>query len=66
MFIIAAEVRIFGALAYLLLGSGKKQWWADGVERGDNKKTIQVSSPSLSSIPKDVSSNDSNKNINTQ
>ncbi|XP_065897730.1 sialin-like isoform X2 [Dysidea avara] len=66
VFIIAAEVRIFGALAYLLLGSGKKQWWADGVERGDNKKTIQVSSPSLSSIPKDVSSNDSNKNINTQ
>ena len=65
MFIIAAEIYIFGALAYLLLGSGKKQWWADGVKHEANKKTIEISSPSLSSIPKDMSSNDPNFNANT-
>ncbi|XP_065897726.1 sialin-like isoform X2 [Dysidea avara] len=65
VFIIAAQIYVFGALAYLLLGSGEKQWWADGVAHGDNKKTIQISSPSLSSIPKDMSSNDSNKNTYT-
>ncbi|XP_065897728.1 sialin-like [Dysidea avara] len=65
VFIIAAEVYVFGTIIYLLLGSGEKQWWADGVEHGDNKKTIQISSPSLFSIPKDMSSNNSTKNINS-
>jgi len=55
VFIIAAEIYVFGAIAYLLLGSGKKQWWADGVEHGDNKKTVQISSPQSTSS---VSSND--------
>ena len=30
MFIIAAEIYIFGAIAYLILASGEKQPWADG------------------------------------
>ena len=30
VFIIAAEVYSFGAIAYIILGSGKKQPWADG------------------------------------
>ena len=33
VFIIAAEVYIFGALVYLILAEGTKQWWADGVKR---------------------------------
>ena len=61
MFIIAAEIYVFGALAYLLLGNGEKQWWADGVEHGDNKKTVQISSSSLSSVPNSVSPTDVNK-----
>jgi len=49
---------VFGAIAYLLLGSGKKQWWADGVESGGNRNTVQASSPSLTSFPNSISSND--------
>ena len=30
VFIIAAEIYIFGAIAYLILASGEKQPWADG------------------------------------
>ena len=33
-----AEVYIFGALVYLILGSGELQWWADGIPRNKNKK----------------------------
>jgi len=57
VFIIAAEIYVFGAIAYLILGSGEKQWWADGVEHGD-KKAIQTSSPHLSPLPNSISSND--------
>ena len=32
VFTMSAEVYIFGMLDYLILGSGQKQWWADGVE----------------------------------
>ena len=31
MFIIAAEVYLFGACIYVILAEGKEQWWADGV-----------------------------------
>ena len=34
MFIISAEVYIFGAIIFLILASGEKQWWADGVKGG--------------------------------
>ena len=33
VFIISAEVYVFGAIVYLILASGEKQWWADGVQR---------------------------------
>ena len=39
MFIISAEVYVFGAIVYLILASGEKQWWADGVR----KKTMNYS-----------------------
>ena len=32
VFIICAEIYIFGGVTYLLLASGNKQWWADGVK----------------------------------
>ena len=37
MFIIAAEIYIFGALVYIILGSGKKQPWADGPADSNRK-----------------------------
>ncbi|XP_065897720.1 sialin-like isoform X2 [Dysidea avara] len=43
VFIIAAEIYVFGAIAYLLLASGEKQWWADGVQ-ATNKRDIQAPS----------------------
>ncbi|XP_065897699.1 sialin-like isoform X2 [Dysidea avara] len=45
VFIIAAEAYVFGAIAYLLLGSGEKQWWADGVKH--NKEDVQTPLSSL-------------------
>ena len=30
VFFLSAEIYAFGALIFLILGSGKKQWWADG------------------------------------
>ena len=63
MFIIAAEIYVFGAIAYLLLGSGEKQWWADGVEHGDNRKTAQIPPSSLSSVTNSVSSTDVNNDV---
>ena len=32
VFLISAEIYIFGALVFLILASGQKQWWADGVK----------------------------------
>ena len=32
VFLICAEVYVFGAIIYLILARGEKQWWADGVE----------------------------------
>lgn len=34
VFLISAEMYVFGAIIYLILASGKKQWWADGVAGG--------------------------------
>ena len=31
VFILAAEIYVFGALVYVILGRGDKQWWAEGV-----------------------------------
>ena len=38
VFIIAAEVYFFGTLIYILLGSGKKQPWADAPETSDVRR----------------------------
>ncbi len=43
VFIIAAEVYLFGAAIYAILGDGKKQWWADGDRR---KLKHQIDLPS--------------------
>ena len=32
MFIISAELYAFGSLIYLILGSGRKQYWADPID----------------------------------
>lgn len=48
MFIIAAEVYLFGAAIYAILGSGKKQWWADGDPKRKSKLPINLP-PSYSS-----------------
>jgi len=37
VFIIAAEVYVFGAMVYNILGSGKKQPWAEGYGNSDKK-----------------------------
>lgn len=37
VFIIAAEVYFFGTLVYILLGSGKKQPWADAPKVSNNR-----------------------------
>ena len=43
VFIIATEVYMFGALAYIILGSGKKQPWADGDDQHKrNAKHLQI------------------------
>ena len=36
----SAEIYVFGIIMYLLLGSGKKQYWADGV--GAKEKQTRV------------------------
>ena len=53
VFIIAAEVYIFGALVYLILAEGTKQWWADGVKRarsGEDEDEIIVSQKQKATI----------------
>ena len=47
VFIISAELYAFGAIIYLLLGSGQKQYWADGWPRKTIKNSLtQVEKPS--------------------
>ena len=38
VFIIAAEVYLFGAVVYLILGEGKRQWWAGGTNGIESKR----------------------------
>ena len=38
VFIIAAEIYLFGAVVYLILGEGKRQWWAGGSKGIERKK----------------------------
>ncbi len=40
MFIIAAEVYVFGAIVYIILGKGERQWWAGG-ERKDRLDMVK-------------------------
>lgn len=53
VFLLAAEVYLFGAAIYAILGDGKKQWWADGDYRRNKKQN--------SSIPLPLPSADCNK-----
>jgi len=39
VFVIAAEVYVFGAMAYNILGSGKKQPWAEGYRNSNQLDT---------------------------
>ena len=41
VFIISAELYAFGAVTYLLLGTGKKQYWADGWPSKSTKKSVE-------------------------
>ncbi len=38
MFIVAAEVYVFGAILYVILAEGKRQWWAGGERRKRSMK----------------------------
>ena len=46
MFIISAELYIFGALVYLILAQGERQWWAGGKRREEkgNEESEESSS----------------------
>ena len=33
VFIVSAEVQIFGTIVYLILAQGGRQWWAGGGDR---------------------------------
>ena len=46
MFIITAELYLFGAIVYLFLGSGKKQSWAEETEAG-GEVLATASTPSI-------------------
>ena len=61
MFFISAEIYIFGAIIYLILGSGKKQPWGDGHASGKTPKSGDVATilKATSSIGSDdVSANE--------
>ena len=51
VFLISAEIYVFGILTYLILGSGKKQPWADGSSSKANisKEESRSLSPELAS-----------------
>ena len=65
VFIIAAEIYAFGAAVYLLLGSGRKQPWADGCKH-DSSPTSDL--PTFQKTTKDsvlVKDNESKINLST-
>ena len=41
VFFISAEIYIFGAIIYLILGSGNKQPWADGYASSKTPQSLQ-------------------------
>ena len=47
VFLISAEIYVFGAIVYFILGSGHKQWWADGVDKTCKRKSIQQEQKSI-------------------
>ena len=67
IFIIAAEIYAFGAIVYLLLGSGKKQPWGDGRNQNGPSSACNLSIPSKISTPRDSSqkTNDNKINLST-
>ena len=42
VFIISAEIYIFGAIVYLILASGEKQPWANGPVRCTKEKHLEA------------------------
>lgn len=38
VFIVAAEIYLFGAIVYAILARGDEQWWADGAKKQNFKK----------------------------
>ena len=54
VFIISVELYAFGAIIYLFLASGKKQYWADGWpprNRGDSTETPVISRETTGLLP---------------
>ena len=50
VFILAAEIYLFGGAIYLILADGEKQWWADGVKhhkRDRVTESVHSTSPEL-------------------
>lgn len=65
VFIIAAEIYVFGAVVYLLLGSGKKQPWADGY---NHDSSLPSNPPTSAEASKDsllVKTDESKINLST-
>ncbi len=48
VFIISAEVYIFGALVYIILAKGERQWWTGGKERDTSLK--QETAPIVNTV----------------
>ena len=44
VFMIAAEIYLFGAIIYAMLADGKKQWWAEGV-KWNKGKSVHLHEP---------------------
>ena len=42
VFFISAEIYVFGIITYVLLGSGKKQYWADGIVKTELNNKSKV------------------------
>ena len=61
VFIIAAEIYVFGAVVYLLLASGKKQPWADGYNHNSSLAPV----PPKTCVSKDSLLNEDKINLST-
>ena len=65
VFIIAAEIYAFGAAVYLLLGSGKKQSWADGCTNDSSSVSDLPTFPKTSQDSVSVRNNEGKVNLST-